>query len=68
MAQEGIYKNPIMLNQVAHKSVKVSRIKNFKFAKDMNSVLLAGQEFLGVSQNTIQLFLCGIKIQMRSCR
>ena len=46
MAQEGIYKNPIMLNQVAHKSVKVSRIKNFKFAKDMNSVLLAGQEFL----------------------
>ena len=46
MAQEGIYKNPVALNPVAHKSVKVSRIKNFKFAKDMNSVLLAGQEFL----------------------
>jgi len=46
MAQKGIYKNPVMLNPVAHKSVKVSKIKNFKFAKEMNSVLLAGQEFM----------------------
>ncbi|MBW1916201.1 MAG: SapC family protein [Deltaproteobacteria bacterium] len=42
---ESIYKNPIMLNQAVHKSVKVSRLKNFKFAQDMNSVLVSGGEF-----------------------
>ena len=42
---DSIYKNPIALNQAAHKSLKVSRIKNFKFAKDLNSVLVSGNEF-----------------------
>jgi len=46
MAQEGVYKNPILLNQVAHKHVKVSKPTDYKFAKDLNSVLLAGQEFM----------------------
>ena len=46
MAQEGVYKNPIALNPVAHKSVKVTKITDYKFAKDLNSVLLAGQEFI----------------------
>jgi len=46
MAQEGIYKNPVVLNPVAHKSVKVAKLKDFKFAQEMNSVLIAGQEFM----------------------
>ena len=46
MAQEGVYKNPILLNQVAHKHVKVSKPTGYKFAKGQNSVLLAGQEFM----------------------
>jgi hypothetical protein len=45
MAQESVYKNPILLNPVAHKNVKVSSITNFKFAIGMNSVLISGQEF-----------------------
>ena len=42
---DSIYKNPIALNQAAHKSLKVSRVKDFKFAKDVNSVIVSGDEF-----------------------
>ena len=42
---DGIYKNPIALNQAAHKSLRVSKLNNFKFAKDLNSVLISGHEF-----------------------
>lgn len=45
MAEEVVYKNPILLNQVAHKHVKVSKLTNYKIAKDQNSVLISGQEF-----------------------
>jgi hypothetical protein len=50
MAQEGIYKNPVVLNPIAHKSAKVGRLKDFKFAQDMNSVLIAGQEFMEIAK------------------
>ncbi len=45
MAQN-IYKNPIFLNSVTHKSVKVAPVANYKFARELNSVLIVGQEFL----------------------
>ncbi len=44
--KQGMYKNPIFLNSVTHKSVKVAPVSNFKFAREMNSVIVVGQEFL----------------------
>jgi hypothetical protein len=46
MPQQGIYKNPIFLNSVTHKSVKIAPVTSYTFAKDLNSVVIAGQEFL----------------------
>lgn len=46
MTQQGIYKNPIFLNSVTHKSVKVAPVANYSFATDLNSVVIVGQEFL----------------------
>ncbi len=59
MAQEGIYKNPIMLNQVAHKTVKIAKVVNFGFARDLNSVLVTGQEFLQASKHYPIVFVSG---------
>jgi hypothetical protein len=57
MAQEGIFKNPILLDQVAHKHVKVSKLTNYKIAKDLNSVLLAGQEFIEAAKHLPVVFV-----------
>jgi hypothetical protein len=46
MFPEGIYKNPIFLNAVTHRSVRVAPVSHYKFAKQFNSVLIVGQEFL----------------------
>lgn len=46
MAQEGIYKNPIFLNSVTHKSVKIAPVTSYNYAKGLNSVVVVGQEFL----------------------
>ena len=46
MAEQGMYKNPIFLNSVTHRSVKVAPVSSYSFAKGMNSVMLVGQEFL----------------------
>jgi len=46
MAQQGIYKNPIFLNSVTHRSVRVAPVSNYLFAKSLNSVVIVGQEFL----------------------
>ena len=46
MEQQGIYKNPIFLNSVTHKSVKVAPVTEYKFAGQLNSVVIVGQEFL----------------------
>lgn len=45
MAQN-IYQNPIFLNSVAHRSIKVAPVSNYNFARGLNSVLIVGQEFL----------------------
>jgi hypothetical protein len=41
-----IYKNPIFINSVTHKSVRVAPLANYFFARKLNSVLSVGQEFL----------------------
>ncbi|MEW5735936.1 MAG: SapC family protein [Thermodesulfobacteriota bacterium] len=46
MAEQGIYRNPIFLNSVTHRSVKVAPLTNFSFAAKLNSVVIVGQEFL----------------------
>jgi len=62
MAQEGIYKNPVVLNPVTHKSAKVAKLKDFKFAQDMNSVLVAGQEFMEIAKYYPIVFVRDAKI------
>ncbi|UCD66196.1 MAG: SapC family protein [Deltaproteobacteria bacterium] len=59
MAQEGIFKNPILINQVIHKTVKVAKVDNFSFARDLNSVLVTGQEFLEASKHYPIVFVSG---------
>ena len=59
MAQEGIYKNPILLNQVTHKTVKIAKVVDFSFAKELNSVLVTGQEFLQASKHYPIVFVSG---------
>ncbi|MBN2283098.1 MAG: SapC family protein [Deltaproteobacteria bacterium] len=44
--QQGIYKNPIFLNSVTHRSVKVAPVDSYAFAGKLNSVVIVGQEFL----------------------
>lgn len=51
MAEQGMYKNPIFLNSVTHRSVKVAPVTNYAFAKSMNSVILVGQEFLEAAKH-----------------
>jgi hypothetical protein len=46
MADQGIYKNPIFLNSVTHRSVKVAPTASCKHAEGLNSVIVVGQEFL----------------------
>jgi hypothetical protein len=59
MAQEGIYKNPILLNQVTHKTVKIAKIVNFSFAQNLNSVLLTGHEFMEAFKHYPIAFVSG---------
>ncbi len=51
MAEAGIYKNPIFINSVTHKSVKIAPVTNFSFAAKLNSVVLVGQEFLEAAKH-----------------
>lgn len=46
MADQGIYKHPVFLNSVTHKSVKVAPATRYTFARGLNSVVIVGQEFL----------------------
>ena len=59
MAQEGIYKNPILLNQATHKTVKIAKVVNFNFANDLNSVLVTGHEFMQASKHYPIVFVSG---------
>ena len=59
MAQEGIYRNPVLLNQVAHKNVKIAKVKDYSFARNLNSVLVTGQEFLHASKFYPIVFVSG---------
>jgi len=59
MAQEGIYKNPILLNQATHKDVKIAGVENFNFARELNSVLVTGHEFLEAAKHYPIVFVSG---------
>jgi len=59
MAQEGIYKNPIALNNVVHKTAKVAPVTDFNFARNLNSVLVTGHEFLEASKYYPIVFVSG---------
>ncbi len=43
---QSIYRNPIFLNSVSHKSLRVAPVGDYQFARTLNSVLIVGQEFL----------------------
>ena len=58
MAQN-IYKKPIFLNSVIHKSVKVAPVVNYKFGKELNSVVIVGQEFLEAAKTYPVVFVKG---------
>ena len=46
MANLLFYENPLALNRVRHKDIKIKPVANdFSFAKNTNSVILAGAEF-----------------------
>jgi hypothetical protein len=45
MAQN-IYQSPVFLNSVAHRTTKVAPVSDYRFARDLNSVVIVGQEFL----------------------
>jgi len=51
MAEQSMYKNPIFLNSVTHRSVKVAPVENYKFAAHMNSIIIVGQEFLEAAKH-----------------
>ncbi|NOY70190.1 MAG: SapC family protein [Deltaproteobacteria bacterium] len=51
MAEKGMYKNPIFLNSVTHRSVKIAPVGSYKFAEKMNSIIIVGQEFLEAAKH-----------------
>lgn len=51
MTEQGMYKNPIFLNSVTHRSVKVAPVESYKFADKMNSIIIVGQEFLEAAKH-----------------
>ncbi len=59
MAQEGIYKNPILLNSGTHKEVKVSKVEDYGFAQELNSILVTGHEFIEASKHYPIVFVSG---------
>ena len=59
MAQEGIYKNPILLNSSTHKTVKVSKVTDFGFVRELNSALVTGHEFIEASKHYPIVFVSG---------
>lgn len=56
---ENIYKNPIFLNSLAHKSVQIAPVADYSFARSLNSVLLVGQEFIEAAKHYPVVFTKG---------
>jgi hypothetical protein len=51
MSKPQLYGNPLVLNSITHKTLKVSPVKNFKFAKEFNSCVVLCQEFLEAAKH-----------------
>lgn len=58
MAQD-IYQKPIFLNSANHKSVKVAPVSDYKFARELNSVLIVGPEFQEAAKYSPVVFTKG---------
>lgn len=59
MAQQTIYKSPIVLNQITHRTLKVAPLTDYNFARQLNSVLVTGHEILEVAKHYPMVFVSG---------
>jgi len=46
MSERKMYAKPVILNSVNHRTLKVSPVKDYSFAKGFNSCIIVGQEFI----------------------
>lgn len=46
MSEKQMYAKPVVLNSVNHRTLKVSPVKDYSFAKGFNSCVIVGQEFI----------------------
>lgn len=51
MSEKQMYNNPVVLSSITHKDLKISPVNNYKFAGDMNSCIVACQEFLEAAKH-----------------
>ncbi|VUD53761.1 hypothetical protein TDB9533_01899 [Thalassocella blandensis] len=51
------YKQPVMLDKVKHKDLKLKKISGYDYAKDVNSVPVSGLEFFNCSRNFPVMFV-----------
>lgn len=51
------YKQPVMLDKVKHKNLKLKKIETLDFASEVNSVPVAGVEFFSCSRNFPVMFV-----------
>jgi hypothetical protein len=51
MSKPQLYGNPLVLNSVTHKTLKLATVSNFKFAKEFNSCVVLCQEFLEAAKH-----------------
>jgi hypothetical protein len=61
---KNIYKNPVFLNSLAHKSVRVAPVSTYLFGRELNSVLIVGQEFLEAAKFFPVVFSKGEKSEI----
>lgn len=51
------YKQPVMLDKVKHKNLKLKKLTNLEFASEVNSVPVAGMEFFSCSRHYPVMFV-----------
>ncbi len=54
-----MYTNPVLLNSIIHKSLRVGQLIQFGFAEKMNSVMIVAQEFFEAAKQYPVLFSKG---------
>ena len=51
-----MYKNPVLLSSITHRTVRISPVRQYGFAKGMNSIVVLAQEFLEAAKQYPVLF------------